>query len=111
MNGGACLTPYCVGVVVLIHTPPLGVPRVGLTVTPQAAAVELYGRPFVVKKPSVATEAGPLLEIQIWNAPISAPVKIPFPSPRGELIWRGQARRVRGSGPGNVLFAVKGGVC
>src|SRR2546427_11396566 len=106
MNGGACLTPYCVGVVVLIHTPPLGVPRVGLTVTPQGAAVEVYGRPFVVKKPSVATEAGPLLQIQVWDAAVSAPVQIPFPSPRGESIWRRKSRKFAGASPCNGLFAV-----
>src|SRR6059036_3408 len=81
MYGGACLILYCVGVVVLSHTLAVGVPRVGLTVTPQGPAVELYDRPFVVRKPSVATYAGPLLQIQVWNAVISPELKIPSPFP------------------------------
>src|SRR5439155_26588558 len=95
------------GVVVLIHTPPLGFVSVGLTVMPQGPAVELYARPFVVKKPSVATYAGPLLQTHAWNAVISCGLKDPSPFPSVESIWRRRSRRFAGPSPANVLPAFK----
>jgi len=80
---------------------------VGLTVTPQGPAVELYDRPFVVRKPSVATYAGPLLQIQVWNAVISPELKIPSPFPSVESIWRRRSRRFVGPSPDKVLSAFK----
>src|SRR5207302_4207000 len=96
MYGGACLILYGVGVVVLIHTPPLGFVSVGLTVMPQGQAVELYARPFVVKKPSVATYAGTLLQTQVWNAVTSCGLKHPTPFPSVQSICRRRTRRLAG---------------
>src|SRR2546430_14984555 len=86
--GGACLILYGVGVVVLIHTPPLGFVSVGLTVMPQGPAVEVYARPFVGEKTAVATYPGPLPQNQGWNAGSFCRVKDPPPFPNGESIWR-----------------------
>src|SRR2546430_17096559 len=99
MYGGACLILYGVGVVVLIHTPPLGFVSVGLTVMPQGPAVELYARPFVGKKPSGATDAGPLPQTPVWKAVISCGLKDPPPFPNAELICRRRARRCAGPSP------------
>src|SRR5437899_4907730 len=74
---------------------------------PQGPAVELYARPFVVKKPSVATYAGPLLQTQVWNAVISCGLKDPSPFPSVESICRRRSRRFAGPSPGNVLSASK----
>src|SRR5256886_9478083 len=97
MNGGACLTLYCVGVVVLIHTIPLGVPRVGLTVAAQEAAVSAYGRSFFFFQAEDGIRDLTVTGVQTCALPISALPPAPLDGARGRLAI-GAHRRARGAG-------------